>query len=36
MYFCELDDNWTEHEFCVECGEQVCTLCHEAYGCLEY
>ena len=32
---CEICDNPTEHEYCVECGEQVCVICHEAYGCPE-
>jgi len=32
---CEICDNATQHDYCVECGEQVCVICHEAYGCPE-
>jgi hypothetical protein len=31
--FCVIDDNYTEHDNCAECGEDVCVLCHNAYGC---
>ena len=33
MYFCDLDDNYTEHFKCENCDELVCSLCHNAYGC---
>ena len=33
MYLCDLCDNYTEHDYCAECGEQVCVGCHNAYGC---
>lgn len=35
MYFCDIDDTYQEHSYCVECGELVCIACHTAYGCPE-
>lgn len=32
---CEICSNPTQHSYCVECGEPVCVICHEAYGCPE-
>lgn len=33
IQFCELCDNYTEADYCQECGEEVCVSCHTAYGC---
>lgn len=33
--FCEICDNHTEHDYCAECGEPVCEICHKEYGCPE-
>jgi len=33
--FCDLCDNHTPFDECVECGEDVCVVCHNAYGCPE-
>ncbi len=35
MRFCEIDSNVVEFDWCVECGEDVCVGCHNAYGCPE-
>lgn len=32
---CELCDVVVEFEFCQACGEDVCSTCHNAYGCPE-
>ena len=32
---CEICDNAVEFEYCVECGEPVCVICHTEYGCPE-
>ena len=33
IQFCEICDNYVEFDYCVECGEDVCVICHNAYGC---
>ena len=33
---CEICDNPVQFDTCVECGEYVCVICHNEYGCLYY
>ena len=33
LQFCEIDENYTEHDYCHACDENTCQLCHNAYGC---
>ena len=33
LAFCEICDNYTESVMCVECQEESCSICLEAYGC---
>ena len=31
--YCDLCDNHTPWDTCPDCGEEVCVICHNAYGC---
>lgn len=33
MGYCDMCDNHVPFDYCVECGEEVCVICHEGYGC---
>lgn len=33
IQMCELCDNFTDFDYCEACGEDVCQICQNAYGC---
>ena len=36
IHHCDICDNAVQFDTCVECGEYVCVICHNEYGCLFY